>query len=311
MIDVLKRLAELDAVNPNVDTGLRIVQPQKDISVVVKENTQVEECGMMTTPAMERPSTPASINMTAGSGEELSSMIKAIATLAGTAKGEEVVTGTPTAGDSMRSVIDKLNPEKDEEAEEGFLGRGVGGLAGGALGKAAGTALGTAVAGPIGGAVGGAVGDVAGTSIGAEMGDDDDEKKESYDNTPADPTDTNEFDAEQHAHHENPPGAAKGRGNHNNPRANTMEEIEKNLFAEYKKFVSERSEKDEEMDEGKDEETDEGIEDRLKDLDPKNPVNIPAYQRKAKSGDSAAAAKNTREGVEESSDDILKLAGLK
>lgn len=35
----------------------------------------------------------------------------------------------------------------------------------------------------------------------------------------------------------------------------------------------------------------EGIEDRLKDLDPKNPVNIPAYQRKAQSGDSAQAAR--------------------
>lgn len=35
----------------------------------------------------------------------------------------------------------------------------------------------------------------------------------------------------------------------------------------------------------------EGIEDRIGDLDPKNPVNVPAYQRKAKSGDSAAAAR--------------------
>lgn len=33
------------------------------------------------------------------------------------------------------------------------------------------------------------------------------------------------------------------------------------------------------------EDVEEGIEDRLKDLDPKNPVNIPAYQRKAASGD--------------------------
>ena len=36
--------------------------------------------------------------------------------------------------------------------------------------------------------------------------------------------------------------------------------------------------------------TKEGVEDRLKDLDKTNPVNVPAYQRKAKSGDSAAAA---------------------
>lgn len=40
-----------------------------------------------------------------------------------------------------------------------------------------------------------------------------------------------------------------------------------------------------------DAEMEEGIEDRLKDLDPKNPVNVPAYQRKAASGDSAEAAK--------------------
>jgi hypothetical protein len=240
MIDVLKRLAELDAVNPNVDTGLRIVQPQKTVSVAIKENAQVEECGMMTPPTMERPSTPASINMTAGSGDELSNMIRAIATLAGTAQGgDEVVTGAPSQSDSMRSVLDKLNPMGDDQPEEGLIGRGVGGMAGGALGSTAGKALGTMAGGPIGGAIGGVAGDLIGTSIGAEMGDDDDEKNETYDNTPNDPTDTNEFDAEQHAHHENPPGAAKGRGNNNNPRANTMEEIEQSLFAEYEKFINE------------------------------------------------------------------------
>lgn len=240
MIDVLKRLAELDAVNPNVDTGLRIVQPQKTVSVAIKENAQVEECGMMTPPTMERPSTPASINMTAGSGDELSNMIRAIATLAGTAQGgDEVVTGAPSQSDSMRSVLDKLNPMGDDQPEEGLIGRGVGGVAGGALGSTAGKALGTMAGGPVGGMVGGALGDIAGTSIGAAMGDDDDEKNEAYDNTPNDPTDTNEFDAVQHAHHENPPGAAKGRGNNNNPRANTMEEIQQNLFAEYEKFINE------------------------------------------------------------------------
>jgi len=218
MIDVLKRLAELDAVNPNVDTGLRIVQPQKTVSVAIKENTQVEECGMMPMSSMEKPSTPASINMTAGSGEELSSMIKAIATLAGTAKGgEEVVTGTPTASDSMRSVIDKLNPMDDqpeEKVDEILPALASGGAA---VGRAAMSGLRTA----------------------GKMFGSDDEKKEAYDNTPTDPTDSNEFDAEQHAHHENPAGAARGRGNMNNPRANTMEQIEQNLFAEYEKFISE------------------------------------------------------------------------
>jgi hypothetical protein len=55
----------------------------------------------------------------------------------------------------------------------------------------------------------------------------------------------------------------------------------------------------------------EGIEDRIGNLDPKNPVNIPAYQRKAASGDSASAARNTKESANESMADILKLSGLK
>ena len=76
-------------------------------------------------------------------------------------------------------------------------------------------------------------------------------------------------------------------------------------------FNEAKEEDEEEMDEAAedDEDMEEGIEDRLKDLDPKNPVNIPAYQRKAASGDSASAAKNTKESVETA--DILKLAGLK
>jgi hypothetical protein len=218
MIDVIKRLAELDAVNPNVDTGLRIVQPQKTVSVAIKENTQVEECGMMPMSSMEKPSTPASINMTAGSGEELSSMIKAIATLAGTAKGgEEVVTGTPTASDSMRSVIDKLNPMDDqpeEKVDEILPALASGGAA---VGRAAMSGLRTA----------------------GKMFGSDDEKKEAYDNTPTDPTDSNEFDAEQHAHHENPAGADR-KGNANNPRAyDTNESTESRLMAEYQRFISE------------------------------------------------------------------------
>jgi hypothetical protein len=57
-------------------------------------------------------------------------------------------------------------------------------------------------------------------------------------------------------------------------------------------------------------EMEEGIEDRLKDLDPKNPVNVPAYKRKAASGDSADAARNTKENANESMAVMLKLAGL-
>ena len=77
-------------------------------------------------------------------------------------------------------ILSKKYPMKDDHQEdEGFIGRGIGGIAGGAVGSAAGGALGTAVGGPIGGAIGSAVGDVAGTAIGAGLGDGDDEEKES------------------------------------------------------------------------------------------------------------------------------------
>lgn len=125
MIDVLKRLAELDAQNPNI----------------IKEGTQVDECGMMPEmgldmppPLETKPSQPASINMTAGSGEELGDLLTTIMSLAGVAKGgadaapsmsAEPVAQTlePAAGpgspaDSMRSVIDRLNPMDGDDDEQ-------------------------------------------------------------------------------------------------------------------------------------------------------------------------------------------------
>ena len=82
MIDVLKRLAELDAQNPRVSSNVPVLNKQK-----VSES-QVEECGMMgaMTPEMHMPShppTPASINMTAGSADELGNLLKDIVSLAG------------------------------------------------------------------------------------------------------------------------------------------------------------------------------------------------------------------------------------
>lgn len=118
MIDVIKRLAELDAKNPNV----------------VKES-QVEECGMGMMP-MEKPHSPATLNITADSGEELGDMLSSIMKLAGMHQvgsddlGHEpepaVVTAEPSisvAHDDepsvMRSMMDKLNPADDEGDEEG------------------------------------------------------------------------------------------------------------------------------------------------------------------------------------------------
>jgi hypothetical protein len=133
MIDVMKRLAELDSKSPTL-----------------RENQQMEECGIM--PGMmggmpEHPPMPASINMTAGSGEELSDMLATIMQLAGVKQygqsepeiaiepmgsepqAGEVLTLEPVdePGDAttdMRSMIDKLNPmnNNDQDADDHDIG---------------------------------------------------------------------------------------------------------------------------------------------------------------------------------------------
>lgn len=126
MIDVMKRLAELDAANPNI----------------IKESQAVEECGpmgLMGEMGMDKPSTPASMNITAGSGDELANMLATIMQLAGVKKvepsdlgiepegGEDMLTAEPVSGDdagpmsgadNMRSMIDKLNPMDGDDSEE-------------------------------------------------------------------------------------------------------------------------------------------------------------------------------------------------
>ena len=196
MIDVMKRLAELDSKNPTI----------------VKENQQVEECGIMPQMGMgmERPSTPASINMTAGSGEELSDMLATIMQLAGVKQhgAEEpisaepmiAVTAEPEMGGhddtmDMRSMIDKLNPMGDEHSDLDHDGD-------------------------------------------HDMADHEEEEEETdegqYDNSPADPTKPPPFKANQFAHQENQPGQGD-RMDGNMPKA-TMEQ---QLMAAYKDFVSE------------------------------------------------------------------------
>jgi hypothetical protein len=120
MINVLKRLAELDAQNPSI----------------VKEDANIAECGTMEMMSPTQPHTPASINMTASSGEELSDMLSAIMKLAGvepvgpqhlgTETDPSTLVATPvtavgpaaTAGDEMRSVMDKMNAAGAEDGEE-------------------------------------------------------------------------------------------------------------------------------------------------------------------------------------------------
>lgn len=217
MIDVLKRLAELDAVTPAVDASAAVLKTPQGI--VVKEDA-VAECGMMPEMGMSGamtpppPPMPASINMTAGSGDELSNMLATIMQLAGVKQqsapqGDMPPPAVATTGgdespaDTMRSVIDKLNPEDD--------------------GMSA------------------AQGDVDNDGD-HDMDDHDAEKKEpvdEYDNTPNDPTDKNEFDADEFAHQENQPGQGD-RMDGDKPKAYAdMNEAVADLFAQYSRFVKE------------------------------------------------------------------------
>lgn len=136
MIDMMKRLAELDATNPRVMSTV----PTLNKASSIKES-QIDECGMMPEMGMpmDRPTTPATINMTAGSAAELGDLLKDIVSLAGMSKPDPVSAmplsapapaalepagdgmGPPepkSAADSMRSVIDKLNPADDEVSKD-------------------------------------------------------------------------------------------------------------------------------------------------------------------------------------------------
>lgn len=196
MINVLKRLAELDAKNTNV----------------VKESTSVEECGPMgmmdSMGGMEKPSTPASMNITAGSGDELANMLATIMQLAGVKQvgaddlgaehqpavmtSEPIAAVGPAASDAevMRSFADKMHPEMDQEPEM-----------------------------------------------------DQDNKKETdesmdgiYDNSAASSQPQQQFDAEAYAHHENDKGAGKGR--HTTAPQGNASTFE-SLMKEYQQFVNE------------------------------------------------------------------------
>lgn len=122
MIDLLTRLNELDSANPNVQQS---EQP-------------LEECGMMGAAPHVDHHTPASISITADNGEELSSMLADIMTLAGRSSDDSHALGSmpaaavvdvEPAGDgmgppemdatsSMRAVLDRMNDDDAEKVSE-------------------------------------------------------------------------------------------------------------------------------------------------------------------------------------------------
>jgi hypothetical protein len=167
----MKRLAELDAANSNVireEAGtvscsscgekFKIAGRKDGFShcsdhkghKALDESANLEECGMGMMPigGMNAPHTPASINITADSGEELSHMLRDIMTLAGRGHAEPDADNMPVdavaidmappaeidfdGGNDdntlMRGMMDKLNAAGDEdmdgeeETEEGTDG---------------------------------------------------------------------------------------------------------------------------------------------------------------------------------------------
>jgi hypothetical protein len=187
-------------------------QDEEERLAAMNENEDLAECGPMGMPSEVEHHTPASINMTADSGPELSGMLADIMKLAGVHKVEPehlgiehdpvVITAIPgaavgaTAADhsdtehdhddsievddessNMRRMMDMMNPDIDEEVDES-----------------------------------------------------------GYTNTPNDPNIIPEFDPEIYANHENQPGQGD-RMDGNMPRAfATMEE---QLMADWKQFVTE------------------------------------------------------------------------
>ena len=297
MIDVMKRLAELDANNKNV----------------VRESTNIEECGMMPMPGMGGSHTPASINMTADSGSELTGMLRDIMQLAGMNKVEPEHLGVdhapmsisaepvsavgpaiaePLSGaDSMRSVLDKLNPEPEDDG-------------GSELGPFQGDSDSEDDVSMSHGDVDND-GDHDMDDHDAE--DDEDTKKvDEYDNTPSDPNGAEPFDANQFANQENQPGSGQtsdGKKRQSNLPTATFEA----LMKDYKSFIGETQE----------EETDEGIMDKAKAFGKKvldkvghgdDEEMIKDLQKK--SGVPQTGKKPEKQTTNESLD-ILKLAGLR
>ena len=144
MIDVLKRLAELDATNPNVaKPTMTNEQSLGTVSNIAGETIteNVNECGPMgMMGGMQAPRTPASfsINASAESGDEVSSMLRDIMNLAGlkpvadepafAAPHQEIelepahsAEMEPSAGDDMAkaiSMIDQMNAPAEESGEQ-------------------------------------------------------------------------------------------------------------------------------------------------------------------------------------------------
>lgn len=145
MIDVMKRLAEIDAKNPNVAKPAMTQEQSLATVTNIEGDTITEsitECGPMGMMGGMPPTTPASfsINASASNGAEVSSMLRDIMNLAGVkpvadlpafAPHKEIELEPAHSAEpvddmaDMIGMIDKLNGPSDVEV--GIDGAGIGG----------------------------------------------------------------------------------------------------------------------------------------------------------------------------------------
>lgn len=214
MIDVLKRLAELDAENPNVTATMLPEQSLATMSnidgeMIAESFAPVEECGGMGMGAMP-PHTPASIHVTANSGQEVSDMLKSLMTLAGVDKPNssagyhEIEFGAPHAvepADDMAGIlgmVDKMNGGSEKEI------------------------------------------DIVGDEGDNELSSEPDEKEESWDNSPDPEIEPHDYGDKQVP--PKPQGLKQRLGdNPYKPTQESVDEIAAKLLDEYRQFVGESS----------------------------------------------------------------------
>ena len=202
MLELLKKLSELESKQ-----------------IILESNQSLDECGDM----MSSHNTPASISMTAGSGEELGNMLKTIMNLAGVKEYDPVLKSNPSdiEADSSVELIGTDDSENTERPLEEF----------------------SPFAALAGMAARAAVGAMAGDAVKKAFNLDDDEEdedeltREEYDNTPNKATDVMDIDMEELAyqpnkgdHRERQAGLARAM-----PTEEVKETYEK-LMKEYKDF---------------------------------------------------------------------------
>jgi len=246
MIDVLKRLAELDSSNPRVE---KTMMPEQSLATVtnIDGESQLNECGPMGMGGMMPPHSPASFSVTANSGEELGSLLKDIVSLAGIKQSnispemhKEIEISAPhrvePADDmsNMIGMIDKMNTSSDHNVDdleqENLAGAVVGGV---------GASL---IAGPEAAEIGAMVGDKVGDMMTSH---DDDDQQEGiddriYDNSPEEEIEAHDYGDKQVKPKPNEPMKKHGGGNpYKSTHESMVSKIEAQLHKDWQEFVIE------------------------------------------------------------------------